>query len=170
MQKVLFSVILLMIAGLLAFAYQDLLPKNDLFEELSHTKKMDFNTTWKITAYCPGRCCNTRYTDNGVDDYTNCAAIGGVTLSGLMEQGINVAAVDPDIIPLGSIIKYNNKYYVALDTGSAIKGFTLDILMPQHKTAHDFGVKYCNDIEVFVPKRPKELIEKIRARAFVKKP
>jgi 3D (Asp-Asp-Asp) domain-containing protein len=170
MERIILCIIVFCALVLLAFAYQDFMPAGNLIPELSHTKKIQCTTTWKITAYCPGRCCNTRYTQNGIDDYTNCAAVGGLTLTGLLECGVNVVAVDPSVIPLGSIIKYNNTYYVALDTGSAIKGFTLDILMPQHDKAHDFGVQYSDDVEIFIPENPKEIIEKIRANARVRKP
>ncbi|MEW6525697.1 MAG: 3D domain-containing protein [Spirochaetota bacterium] len=164
------SLIVVCTVALLAFAYQDLMPKHNLLPELSHTKKVQYKTTWKITAYCPGRCCNTRFTETGIEDYTNCAAVGGLTLTGLLDSGILVVAVDPSVIPLGSIIKYNNAYYVALDTGSAIKGFTLDILMPEHGKAHNFGVQYCDDVEVFIPEDPGVVIEAIKAKAGVRKP
>jgi len=170
MERIILCIIVFCALVLLAFAYQDLMPGSNLIPELSHTKKIKYTTTWKITAYCPGRCCNTRYTQNGINDYTNCAAVGGLTLTGLLDCGVNVVAVDPSIIPLGSIIKYNNKYYVALDTGSAIKGFTLDILMAEHGKTHDFGVQYCDDVEIFIPQNPKEVIERVRAKARVRKP
>lgn len=170
MKRVILCIVVLFTLGLLAFAYQDLMPKNNLIAELSHTKKIYYPTTWKITAYCPGRCCNTRYTMTGVEDFTDCTAVGGLTLSSLLENGINVAAVDPAIIPLGSIIKYNNTYYVALDTGSAIKGFTLDILVPQHAQAHDFGVQYSQDVEIFIPENPKEVIASLRDKTGIRKP
>ncbi|MEJ5361199.1 MAG: 3D domain-containing protein [Spirochaetota bacterium] len=172
MRRVIVSTIVVLTVALLAFAYQDLMPGKSLLPELSHTKKLklQYNATWKITAYCPGRCCNTRFTQNGIEDYTNSAAVGGLTLTGLLDAGVHVVAVDPSVIPLGSIIKYNNTYYVALDTGSAIKGFTLDILMPQHKEAGDFGVQYSDDVEVFIPENPGGVIEAIKAKAGVRKP
>jgi len=170
MKRIILFIIVLCALALLAFAYQDLMPGRNLIPELSHTKKIDYKTSWKITAYCPGRCCNTQFTQNGINDYTNSAAVGGLTLTGLLECGINVVAVDPSIIPLGSIVKYNNTYYVALDTGSAIKGFTLDILMPQHDKAHDFGVQYSDDVEIYIPENPKEVIETIKVKAGVRKP
>ncbi len=170
MRRVIVSAIVVWAVALLAFAYQDLMSGNNLIPELSHTKKLQYNATWKITAYCPGRCCNSRLTENGIEDYTNSAAVGGLTLTGLMDMGVHVVAVDPSIIPLGSIIKYNDTYYVALDTGSAIKGCTLDILMPEHRKAHDFGIQYCDDVEVFIPENPRGVIEAIKAKAGIRKP
>lgn len=170
MNRIILSFIVLCVLALLAVAYQDLMPAGNLMLELSHTKKIEYKTSWKITAYCPGRCCNVQYTQDGIYDYTNCAAVGGLTLTGLLECGVNVAAVDPSLIPLGSIVKYNNTYYVALDTGSAIKGFTLDILMPHHDKAHDFGVLYSDDVEIYIPENPREVIAKIKAKAGVRKP
>ncbi len=169
MKRVILTIIVLSALALLSFTY-NLLPEKMPFPELSHTKKIQYKATWKITAYCPGRCCNTRITNTGVDDYTNCAAVGGLTLTGLLDRDIHVVAVDPSVIPLGSIIKYNNTYYVALDTGSAIKGFTLDILLPEHTQALDFGVKYSDDVEIYIPQNPKKVIETLKSIAGVRKP
>ena len=155
---------------MLAFSYNSVLHKHNFLPELSNTKKLPYNGTWKLTAYCPNSCCNMAYTKEGVVDYTNCAAVSGVTLTGLLDNGINIVAVDTDIIPLGSIIKYSNKYYIALDTGSAVKGFTLDILMREHKQTEEFGVQYSQDIEVYVPSNPKKIIRQMQQVSGFRKP
>jgi len=56
----------------------------------------------------------------------------------------NIAAVDPKVIPLGSIflVEINNQIYtfIAVDTGSAIKGNEIDIyLRIPHSEAVKFG-------------------------------
>ncbi|HQO87532.1 MAG TPA: hypothetical protein PKX84_07770, partial [Bacteroidia bacterium] len=101
--------------ALLAFTYQsDVLLRHEPWIELSNTQKKYQGVTWKITAYCPGSCCNKSVIGTKVVDYTNTAAVGGVKLTTLLDNTINVVAVDRSIIPLGSIVKYNNTYYVAL--------------------------------------------------------
>lgn len=53
-----------------------------------------------------------------------------------------VIAVDPKVIPLGSKV-YVEGYgeAMALDTGGAIKGNRIDVLMPNSKTSNDWGRK-----------------------------
>lgn len=153
--------------ALLAFTYHnDILLRQEPWIELSNTQKKYQGVTWKITAYCPGSCCNKRITGTNIIDYTNSAAIGGLKLTTLLDNTINVVAVDRSIIPLGSIVKYNNNYYVALDTGSAIKGFTLDILMSDHKQTEKFGIQYSDNIEVYIPHNPAQIIKKIKKIAL----
>ncbi|HOF12962.1 MAG TPA: 3D domain-containing protein [Spirochaetota bacterium] len=153
--------------ALMAFTYHnDILLRQEPWIELSNTQEKYKGVTWKITAYCPGSCCNKRITGTKVVDYTNSAAIGGLKLTTLLDNTINVVAVDRSIIPLGSIVKYNNNYYVALDTGSAIKGFTLDILMPHHKQTEKFGIQYSDNIEVYIPHNPAQIIKKIKKIAL----
>ena len=81
------------------------------------------------TAYDPGKSCKP------YDD--------GLTAA-LLPAGVGVAAVDPGVIPYGSIL-YSpdiNRYFLACDTGSAIKkngGRNIDLLMPTEKQALNFG-------------------------------
>lgn len=122
MKRIILCIIVLCALALLAFAYQGLMPTENLIPELSHAKKLTLNGKWKITAYCPGACCNSKHTLSGIIDYSDSAAIGGVSLTGMLKKGIAVVAVDPTIIPLGSAVNINGTMYMALDTGGAIEG------------------------------------------------
>lgn len=54
-----------------------------------------------------------------------------------------ICAVDPDIIPLGSIIYIKEiGYFIAVDTGKSIKGRMIDIFLPTIKECQEFGIKY----------------------------
>jgi 3D (Asp-Asp-Asp) domain-containing protein len=70
-------------------------------------------------------------------------SIRGKTASGRKAQKGLVAA-DPDVLPLGSIIRvygagsYSGEYTVA-DTGPAIDGHEIDIFIPSAKEAKRFG-------------------------------
>jgi 3D (Asp-Asp-Asp) domain-containing protein len=57
------------------------------------------------------------------------------------ETGLPIIAVDPSVIPLGSKVEINGKKYIADDTGGAIKGNRIDILVATTDTskAFDFG-------------------------------
>jgi 3D (Asp-Asp-Asp) domain-containing protein len=73
--------------------------------------------------------------------------------SGITKTGINlkanpnqkVIAVDPDVIPLGSIV-YVEGYGTAVagDIGSAINGHRIDVFIPSEKEALQWGVKEVN--------------------------
>ena len=92
--------------------------------------KIENMSGFTITAYCPGPCCNGQWpglTSSGklMDDYK--------------KSGILIAAVDPSVIPLGSIILYSNKEFLAADVGKLIQGKKIDILVNDHKSTFIFG-------------------------------
>lgn len=53
-------------------------------------------------------------------------------------EGYGIIAVDPAVIPLGSLVEIEGKKYKALDTGGAIKGNRIDILMGITDTSKAF--------------------------------
>ena len=67
-----------------------------------------------------------------------CGTGTGLTASGT-EVREGVCAVDPSVIPLGSIIVIDGKEYSCEDTGGAIKGRRIDIAVPSHKEALELG-------------------------------
>lgn len=65
----------------------------------------------------------------------------GITFSGLPAD-IGAVAVDPDLIPLGSVVYVEGYgYAVALDTGSAIKGHRIDVYFHDVDKARAWGVR-----------------------------
>jgi len=55
-------------------------------------------------------------------------------------KNLPIIAVDPDIIPLYSIVEIENiGAFIALDTGGLIKGNRIDILFDSKKEAIEFG-------------------------------
>lgn len=84
---------------------------------------------WRVTAYCPCKaCCGPN--------------ASGVTANGRPAKG-KIVAVDPKIIPLGSRVHVPGYgWAVAADTGGAIKGKRIDVLLPTHAAARRFGVKW----------------------------
>ncbi len=86
---------------------------------------------FKVTAYDPVESCKP------FDD--------GIT-SVALPAGMGVAAVDPGVIPYGSVlyIPEVEKYFFACDTGAAMRredGKNIDLLMPTVEEAREFGVK-----------------------------
>ena len=82
----------------------------------------------------------TGYTADDPAQGTNSTVYTGFDLN---ETGdLPIAAVDPDIIPLYSIIEIKDVgAFVALDTGGAIKGKRIDILFEDKNDAYQFGVQ-----------------------------
>lgn len=86
---------------------------------------------FKLTAYCTCSQCCGQWAD-------------GFTASGTEATPGRTIAVDPDVIPLGSVVDINGFEYIAEDVGGAIQGHRIDILFPSHEEALDFGVQYAN--------------------------
>ncbi|MCT8136358.1 DUF348 domain-containing protein [Anaerobacillus sp. CMMVII] len=79
----------------------------------------------------------------------NCNGCSGITATGInlkANPGAKVVAVDPNVIPLGSIIeiRYNGTIlgqYRAADTGGAVVGRKIDIFMAERSDALRWGRK-----------------------------
>ncbi|WP_081412089.1 3D domain-containing protein [Alicyclobacillus herbarius] len=66
----------------------------------------------------------------------------GVTASGTRAQAFRTIAVDPSVIPIGSYVYIEGLgWRVAEDTGGAIRGRHIDVLLPSRKDAIQFGVR-----------------------------
>ncbi len=108
-----------------------------LKKEVEDLKKMEW-VSFEATAYT-----------------AKCDGCTGITATGkdIRNQSIDhrVVAVDPNIIPLGSIVEIEGYgRFVAADTGGAIKGRKIDILHQSKKEAYQFGRR---DVEVKIVKR-----------------
>lgn len=94
--------------------------------------KIDINSEWQeyeITAYS---------TESGTITYI------GIDLEANYSKYLNVCAVDPSIIPLGStvLVRLNSgeiKAYLACDTGGLIKGSRIDLYFDDIDKAINFG-------------------------------
>ena len=84
---------------------------------------------YRITAYCACEKCCGAWAD-------------GITYTGTEATEGRTIAVDPDVIPLGSIVEINGAEYVAEDIGGAIKGDRIDLYFNSHQDALEWGVQY----------------------------
>ena len=86
-------------------------------------------------AFCDTGCIGITATGHDVSDT-------------VYKDGKRVVAVDPNVIPLGSLLYVETETMsfigVAEDTGGAIKGSRIDILMKNDKRATSFGVQNAN--------------------------
>lgn len=88
---------------------------------------------FKITAYCPCEDCSGNW--------------GHQTSIGTYATQRRTIAVDPSVIPYGTVVVINGHKYIAEDCGGAIKGNDIDIFFDSHEEAKEFGVQYA---EVFI--------------------
>jgi len=74
--------------------------------------------------------------------YTRYAASSGRTASGTRPHHERTVAVDPRVIPLGTVIEIEGLgRRVAEDTGSRVKGKKLDVFLPSVQACMQFGVR-----------------------------
>ncbi len=93
---------------------------------------------YRITAYCACEVCCPGTSD-------------GITYTGTIATEGRTIAVDPDVIPLGSIVEINGAEYVAEDIGGAIKGERIDLYFNSHQGALEWGVQY---LDIFLIEFP----------------
>ena len=79
-------------------------------------------------------------------DCEKCTDGDGITATGTKATEGRTIAVDPEVIPYGTIVIIDGHTYVAEDCGGAIKGNKIDIYMDNHRDALVAGVKV---VEVF---------------------
>lgn len=92
---------------------------------------------FRCTAYCGCRKCNGRW-------YGKPSASGAP-----LQEGVTVA-VDKRLIPFFTVLKIDGVgVRVAHDTGKNIYGRRIDVYIPDHATASQFGIQFR---EVFVKK------------------
>lgn len=96
---------------------------------------------YRITAYCACEVCCPGTSD-------------GITATGTIATEGRTIAVDPDVIPLGSIVEINGVEYVAEDVGGAIKGDRIDLYFNSHEDALEWGVRY---LDIFLIEFPQFL-------------
>lgn len=77
-----------------------------------------------LTAYCPCSECSGKW---GYQTSTGAIATEGRTV-----------AVDPNVIPYGTVLIINGEEYVAEDCGSMVVGKHIDIFMESHSEAENF--------------------------------
>lgn len=82
-------------------------------------------TTFEVTAYCGGRCCNGKWAGQTASGATPC-------------EGRTCAASNK--YPFGTRIELDGiGTFIVEDRGGAITGNRIDIYMDDHRRANNFG-------------------------------
>ena len=106
--------------------------QNAVIEDFNSLRVVDC----KITAYCTCEKCCGKSPDNPAY---------GITYSGTHVEEGRTIAVDPKVIPIGSIVYIEGiGVRVAEDTGNPkyMSGNRVDLFIDDHDKAWDFGVKH----------------------------
>jgi 3D (Asp-Asp-Asp) domain-containing protein len=99
----------------------------------------------KLTAYGPGFASTGKHP--GDPGY-------GITASGRVARPLHTVAVDPHVIPLGTVLFIDGiGYRVAEDIGGAIRGPHIDVYFPSDAAARQFGVRRHVKVYVFGQQR-----------------
>lgn len=84
---------------------------------------------FKITHYCSCKKC--------------CGKWGNVTYTGTTPTRYRTISVDPNVIPLGSLVYIETYgYRIAEDTGSGVKKNHIDVYTTTHQHALELGVQH----------------------------
>lgn len=94
---------------------------------------------FKLTAYCGcSKCCGKWAKDRPTDEDGKtivCGAIGKRLISNYS------IAVDPKVIPYGTVVIIDGHEYEAMDCGGGIKGNRIDVYFDSHDEAKEFAVR-----------------------------
>ena len=92
---------------------------------------MDLVGSFGLTSYCPCSICCDQYAASPIGK-TGSIGVG-------VYEGITFA-VDPNVIPYGSKLYIEDVGVgIATDCGGAIKGNRIDVYIPDHQRAREFG-------------------------------
>ena len=131
---------------LLGFEYGVKLGEFERPEEITQPKELThyFRNIgeFRLTAYCSCPECCGKWANNRPTDERGNEIVYGAS-GEILTEGISIA-VDPDVIPYGSIVEINGNKYRADDTGGAIKGSRIDVYFADHEQAKQFGVQYAD--------------------------
>ena len=98
-----------------------------------------------VSAYCSCYECCEQYAQNRpLDDNGNEIVYGSI--SQILTPQYSVA-VDPSVIPYGTILYFDGKEHKAQDCGGEIKEKRIDLYFSDHQEAIDWGMQYH---EVFI--------------------
>lgn len=109
-------------------------PAEEVIELSSDYAYTDYKSLGEfvISFYCScEKCCNKS---------------DGITATGTQATEGRTIAVDPEVIPYGTMVVIDGHTYIAEDCGGAIKGNRIDIYMNSHEEALQAGVR---TVEVF---------------------
>lgn len=111
---------------------EDVLSASNYKGEQIHTLKNDreYLGEFKLTAYCGCWSCSEGY--------------GNGTATGTIAQPDYTIAVDPNVIPYGSVVYINGNMYVAEDCGGGVNNNHIDVYHNTHDEAVEFGVQYAD--------------------------
>lgn len=93
---------------------------------------------FRLTTYCSCFKCCDKWALNRPKDENGKEIVYGAAGIRLVE-GVSIA-VDPAVIPYGTVVEFDGKTWIAHDTGGAIKGARIDVYFESHERALKSGM------------------------------
>lgn len=105
--------------------------------EITKAPKIEYISLgeFKVTAYCSCKKCCGKWADNRPN-----GIVYGASGNELIPN--YSIAVDPDVIPYGTKVYFDDKEYIAHDCGGGINGNDIDLYFDSHEDALAWGVQY----------------------------
>lgn len=94
---------------------------------------------FKLTAYCGCSKCCGKWAENRPTDEDGKLIVNGAIGKRLVSN--YSIAVDPKVIPYGTVVIIDGQEYEAMDCGGGIKGNRIDVYFDSHDEAKEFAVR-----------------------------
>lgn len=105
-------------------------------EEITYEKETTLDNVktevFEITAYCSCKSCCGQWSPEVTGK-------SSITSTGVVPKQGRTIAVDPKVIPYGTVVYINGNEYIAEDCGGAIKGKRIDMYFDSHEEALNWG-------------------------------
>lgn len=122
-----------------AYGYQHLAGVDErLIWQLPEEPELVSLGVYTITAYCACPICCGKEADD---------PLYGITATGTTATEGRTIAVDPTVIPYGTVVYIDGQAYVAEDCGGGIQDRQIDLYFDDHEAARKWGVQ---EKEVFI--------------------
>lgn len=134
--------------------YQKIITENEVLQEYNDTLNElvdQYESKLKELTTNGLKAQYMTFTVTAYDDCEQCQGIWvGHTSTGATPTPNRTIAVDPNLIPYGSLVIMDGVMYVAEDTGGSIKGNRLDVFVGSHEEAVQFGKQEKEAIVIFL--------------------
>lgn len=107
--------------------------KEVTFDQEDYLEPVVYND-YHVTCYCNCESCCGEYA------WKHTTATGSKTVEGV------TIAVDPSVIPYGSIVELDGHLYIAQDCGGAVNGNHIDVYIEDVGGKHERCVKFMSDL------------------------
>lgn len=114
-----------------SFKQEEIAYEEEIYEEETTLDNVK-TEVFEITAYCSCKSCCGQWSPEVTGK-------SSITSTGVVPKQGRTIAVDPKVIPYGTVVYINGNEYIAEDCGGAIKGKRIDMYFDSHEEALNWG-------------------------------